>query len=177
MTPTLVDLVARFATRYTAAGAASPHPAAILAEGVLKMMKLSRLTVAAVLFLVIVTGSATLGAWAMSAPGSRAGRSRQLASAQVDRPRSPVDLASIRKKLKREWASLKTLEFSAEERFTDPDEKRAYSSYRTEYFLGTGDRRTVSTTFFGPGGLPEFRDEVRSDGTATYHLGSERREA
>ena len=60
MTPMLVDLVARLATRYTASNIASTHPAAVLAEGVLTMMKLSRLTVAAAVFLVIITGSAIL---------------------------------------------------------------------------------------------------------------------
>ena len=174
MTPTLVDLVARVATRYTAAGVASTHPAAVLAEGVLMMMKLSRLTVAAAVFLVIVTGSATLGAWAMSVQGSHAGRSGPLASAPIDEPRSSVDLASIRKRLEHDWASLETLQFSSEERFRDPDKNRAYSSYRTEYFLGPGDRRTVSTTFFGPDGVPAVRDEVRSNGKTTYHLLSER---
>ena len=137
------------------------------------MMKLSRLTVAAAVFLVILSGTATLGAWAMSVPGGRAGRSGQLASPQVDRPRSPVDLASIRKKLEHDWASLETLEFSAEERSTDPDKNRDYSSYRTEYALGKGDRRTVSTTFFDPNGAPALRVEVRSDGTNTYQLMSE----
>ena len=173
MTPKLVDLVARLATRYTAAGAASTHPAAVLAEGVLKMMKLSRLTVAAAVLLAIVTGSATLGAWAMSVPGGQPGRSRPSASGQVDGPRSPVDLASVRKRLEHDWASLETLEFSADERFRDPDKNRDYSSYRTEYLLGKGDRRTVSTTFFDPNGVPALRVEVRSDGTNTYQLMSE----
>ena len=174
MTPTLVDLVARLATRYTSAGIASTHPAAVLAEGVLMMMKLSRLTVAAAVFLVIVTGSATLGAWAMSVQGSHADQSGALASAAIDGPKSSADLASIRKKLEHDWASLETLEFSAEDRFLEPDKNRAYSSYRMEYFLGPGDRRTVSTTFFGPGGLPGVRDEVRSNGKTTHHLLSER---
>ena len=174
MTPTLVDLVARVATRYTTAGVASTHPAAVLAEGVLMMMKLSRLTVSAAVFLVIITGSATLGAWAMSVQDSHGGRSGPPASARIDGPRSSADLASIRKRLEQDWASLETLEFSAEERFRDPDKKREYSSYRMEYVLGTGDRRTVSTTFFGPGGAPAVRDEVRSNGKTTYHLLSER---
>ena len=107
-------------------------------------------------------------------PGGRGGRSGQLASAQVDGPRSSPDLASIRKKLQPDWASLETLEFSAEERFTDPDKNRDYSSYSTEYAPGKGDRQTVSTTFFDPNGFPALRVEVRSDGTNTYQLGSEK---
>ena len=160
MTPRLVDLVARVATRYSAADVSNTHPAAVLAEGVLMMMKLSRLTVAAAVSLVIVTGSATLGAWAMSVEESHAVRSAASASAQIAEPRSLVDVASIRKTLEHNWASLETLEFSAEERFRDPDKSRAYSSYRMEYFLGPGDRRTVSTTFFGPDDVPAVRDEV-----------------
>ncbi len=177
MTPTLVDFVARVANRYTADGFASTHPAAVLAEGVLMMMKLSRLTAAAAVFLVIVTGSATLGAWAMSVQGSHAIQSGPPATARIGGPRSFVDLASIRKTLEHDWASLKTLEFSAEERFRHPDKSRAYSSYRTEYFLGPEDRRTVSTTFFGPDGVPAVRDEVRANGKTTVHLLSEAREA
>jgi hypothetical protein len=85
-----------------------------------------------------------------------------------------VDLASIRKKLEHDWASLETLEFSAQERLRDPDKNRDYSADRMEYYLGSRDCRTVSTTFFGPDGVAELRDEFRSDGTNTYHLMSER---